>query len=99
MSTSFFEGMNDAQLEAYFLGGSAVVPSQEPPYNATGKPTWDLCAGEPLINAFTANSSVAKANWPAGLQRALEREEWRQVEGVQCVCVCVCVCVSVCVCV
>lgn len=69
-STSFFEGMNDAQLEAYFLGGSAVVPSQEPPYNATGTPTWDLCAGEPLINAFTANSSIAKANWPAGLQRA-----------------------------
>lgn len=68
-STSFFEGMNDAQLEAYFLGGSAVVPSQEPPYNATGTPTWDLCAGEPLINAFTANSSIAKANWPAGLQR------------------------------
>jgi hypothetical protein len=61
--------MNDAELEAYFLAGSAVLPSQEPPYNATGTPTWDLCTGETFINAFTANSSTVKSNWPAGFQR------------------------------
>jgi hypothetical protein len=61
--------MSDAELEAYFLAGTAVLPSQEPPYNSTGTPTWDLCTGETFINAFTTNSSTIKSNWPAGFQR------------------------------
>jgi hypothetical protein len=82
-SMSQFRTMSDAQLEAYFAAGTAVMPSQEPPFNATGKPVYDFCVGRTYMNAFSPNSSIARSVWPTGLDNPFnniyERIWWGKV--------------------
>jgi hypothetical protein len=82
-SMSQFRGMDDAQLGAYFAAGTAVMPSQEPPYNATGQPFYDFCVGRTYMNAFSPNSSIARSVWPTGLDNPFnniyERIWWGKV--------------------
>jgi hypothetical protein len=52
--------LNDDQLSAIFATGTAVVPSQEPPYNSNGQAIYDFCVGRTYFNAFTPNSSVVR---------------------------------------
>ena len=82
-SMSQFRGMSDEQLESYFAAGTAVMPSQEPPYNATGQPLYDFCVGRTYMNAFSPNSSIARSVWPTGLDNPFnniyERLWWGKV--------------------
>ena len=75
--------MSDDQLAAVFASGQAIVPSQEPPYNATGQPVYDFCVGRTFFNAFTPNSSVARGVWPQGTENFInnlaERVWWGKV--------------------
>ena len=82
-SMSQFRPMSDTELEAYFAAGTPVMPSQEPPLNATGKPAYDFCVGRTYMNAFSPNSSIARSVWPTGLDNPFnniyERIWWGKV--------------------
>lgn len=82
-SMSQFRPMSDTELSAYFAAGTAVMPSQESPLNATGKPTYDFCVGRTYMNAFSPNSSIARSVWPTGLDNPFnniyERIWWGKV--------------------
>lgn len=60
-SLSQLRPMSDEQLASVFATGTAVIPSQEPPNNATGEAIFDMCVGRTLFSAFTPNSSVVSA--------------------------------------
>ena len=74
---------DDATLASVFASGTAVIPSQESPYNATGTPTYDFCVGRTFFSAFTPNSSVARSVWPTGVDSPInnlaERVWWGKV--------------------
>ena len=74
---------DDATLASVFASGTAVIPSQESPYSATGTPMYDFCVGRTFFSAFTPNSSVARSVWPTGVDSPInnlaERVWWGKV--------------------